>query len=462
MAAVATVLALAGCAAAPGPQAQAPPVAGPAEPAVAVDGGTGHLAGRVLAAEPIAGAIVTLSGLPHAVATDQAGAFRFSLLRPSTYLLEVRASGYMPGNATVQVVAGDVSTVEVSLLPDVAASTGPLVADFWLGRDEVVVADGTYSRSTGHGAVQDASDFNPAYGFCRSDAQTTEDQLVPIHFDDIHQLAWPGTAQARVEVSWDPLLYPGTVHLQLDPTPGIDMAVSPDLANGGSHTFEIPAEWNDLPYQRFSTWELGICPGPSLEATPWDDVRWPQVLDFDAKVTLVRGHPLPELAPPKDLYGNETRLVILDELRQGSADLFDQAYLALPHDRTTLPGVYRFEPPRGVLVPPGTAHLDVHFEWDWAGDELSLSFDSASLHPRFHNDWRLHQVPAAVEAGDGYRVYRIPLTADDWDGTDDNRTAWRFYWNLEGAESDPQGQIPPGAWSIGVRVVAVSEKDRGP
>lgn len=417
---------------------------------------TGSMHGTVQAPKgPVADAIVTLAGYPFAAATAPNGTFAFSGLTPGNYTVNVRAPGFTPAEKEATVQEGRATQVNMDLVADTSAQAGPLLADFWQGRTEVVVADGTYGRSTGDGAALDAMDFVPAVMFfCRSTPQSSEEQLIPIVFDDIHQLAWPGTAQVKVEVSWDPLMYPGNIHLQLDPRPGVDMAVSPDIPNGGSHTFDIPAEWADSPYQRFSTWLLGICPG-ATHGMGSHLYQWPQVIEFDAKVTFVRGHPLPPLAPPRDVYGNDTSMVIVDEARSDDGDLYARAYFAAPHDRTNT-AIYRFEPTQGTLVPPGTAYVEAYLEWDWGGGDVSLSYVSAALHPQFQKEWSNHIVPEPVESGPNHKLYRIALTADDWDGPDDNRTAWRFFWNQAGQEAETIGTIPPEPWTIGLRVVAFS------
>jgi hypothetical protein len=414
---------------------------------------TGDVAGRVLGPDgPLAGANLRLQGLPLATTSGPSGAFAFTGLKPGTYTLEARAAGHTASSTRADIRAGSVTEVAITMARE-AGAAGPLLADFWGGRSEAVVADGTYSRSDGAGMVLEAFDYVPVLGFCRSTATDSEEQLIPIHFDDDHQLVWPGTAAMTIQVSWDPVLYPGPVHLQIDPKPGVNITTSPDVANGGSHTFEVLPGWADLPYQRFSSWTIGICLAPS-----GSQPIWPQILDFQAKVTLVRGHPLPVLGAPEDLYGSQTRVLLVDEVKQGD-DPFDLAYLAVPHDRTR--HEWRFELADGTKVPPGTAYLEAYLEWDWGGGDVSLSYVSAAIHPRFHGDWSKHLVPEPVESGPGFHRYRIALTADDWDGADDNRTAWRFWWNEAGQEANAQGQIPPEPWTVGLRVVAVSMKDPG-
>ena len=70
---------------------------------------------RAAAGEPLAGTAVRLLEDGRAMATDQAGRFRFADVRPGTHTLEVVALGRVIERRTVTVAAGESATIELAL-----------------------------------------------------------------------------------------------------------------------------------------------------------------------------------------------------------------------------------------------------------------------------------------------------------------------------------------------------------
>ena len=94
-------------------------------PAAFAQEGTGAVVGYVTGAEqggPLAGATVTLDGLPQRTATDRQGAFRLTGVPAGTHKLLVSCIGRAPGQQDVTVVAGRSLEVDVRLASDVGYS----------------------------------------------------------------------------------------------------------------------------------------------------------------------------------------------------------------------------------------------------------------------------------------------------------------------------------------------------
>ena len=92
-----------------------------------MNGATGSISGRVVEANdiPVAGATVAISESPQphsdiAALTGADGRFRLGSLAPGPYILVAHSTVHAPGGASVVVVAGQQSDVEIRLdaLPD--------------------------------------------------------------------------------------------------------------------------------------------------------------------------------------------------------------------------------------------------------------------------------------------------------------------------------------------------------
>jgi hypothetical protein len=70
-------------------------------------------------AKPIAGATVLVSSPNYRreTVTDQTGRFTLDYLQPGTYIIEARMEGYSQSRQSVDVVAGRVSAVALSIVP---------------------------------------------------------------------------------------------------------------------------------------------------------------------------------------------------------------------------------------------------------------------------------------------------------------------------------------------------------
>ncbi|HEY4187361.1 MAG TPA: OmpA family protein [Polyangia bacterium] len=79
----------------------------------------GHVTGEIRGSEggkPVAGAVVTVAGHPHAnAAADETGTFTTVSLSPGPVALQVTAPGFEPLTASAQVVAGKATTVQLVL-----------------------------------------------------------------------------------------------------------------------------------------------------------------------------------------------------------------------------------------------------------------------------------------------------------------------------------------------------------
>jgi hypothetical protein len=412
-----------------------PPKAGMADAMGAIEGRVQRTDGS-----PLPDVVVGLVSHRNEASTGPEGEFRFDGLAAGPYLLQAGREGYRTAATRLEVQAGATTTVTVTLVIDSAA---PVPVDFWHGRESTVVVDAAFGN--------DRPDLQASSGGCLPSAQRRNGGSPTIRFDEPHQLVWPGTARVEVRLDWGDASYRGdTLAVVWRETPETAYRVSEAIPRGGTHAIEVAPEAADRPRQRFSQWEFGVCTQAAGESTGFG-----RVLTGSIHVTmaLVRGHPLPNQQPEADFWGNTTRHPLVNETRRFDASqdptLLLTLYNPAHHPGDGLiedQGHDRFVPAKGLLVPPGATALHARLAWAYgaatAAPPLSLSYASANVAPWQRGQLGLRGVPEPVEKGDGYRVYHIPLAAQDLDGADDPVSAWAFYWTQEGDERSQQATPP--------------------
>lgn len=142
--AVALVLVFAGCIA----QAPKESTDSPAPTATNTDT-TGGIDGHVITDEiqPIRGAQVALHGTNTSMMTDAAGAFAFSNLEPGPYTVLAAALGYFSNQQVVDVVAGEITSVDMIL--DRIPIAAPNFTEVFKVEDTLIVGDACPSAPDG-------------------------------------------------------------------------------------------------------------------------------------------------------------------------------------------------------------------------------------------------------------------------------------------------------------------------
>lgn len=455
---VIALLLVSGCAgpkdpAPPGPLLQEPEpprsqvVATPAGPSASPDG---LLDGTVRDAKggAVAGAQVELVGVGLQAVTDNRGEFVLDGLAPGTFVVRVQREGFLPAASPVAIAAGERIHLDVVMVADAAP---PTLVDFWHGRDRVLVMDGEFS-----GQDNPLADTCLAAGGASGGGHVRWDGPPVLRFDDPHQLVWPGTASIEVELDWSEQSYSGDEMLVAwRPHPDGAWGWSGLTPKGQTIRFEVAPQDADGPYQRFTAWEFAVC---TKDQSGAPDQQWKNFRGaVHARMTLVRGHPLPLRTPEADLWGNATRLVLVNATKHFTAsDPLTDFYFALGPCNgaftrlTRLPAVHEqadlqqyldhnWEFPlfEGLLVPNGTARIVASLQWEYGTvatqtSDLFLSFRAADVAPWEPADPSLEHVPEASSAGPGRRDYSFTVDPMLLDGADDVRTAWRFYWNVDG------------------------------
>lgn len=429
---------LAGCAGTPATDLQVLPdspseptshvvVTPPAEPPSASDE-RGTLRGVVTATNGSAleGARVELVGVAEVAVTDNLGTYALTGLPEGEYLVHVRRDGYAPASSAVAILSGATTVADVTLAPLVEDAAR---ADFWHGRDQVRVTDGSFTGADSRTAST-----------CLAGAKTRWSAMPTLRFDAPRQLVWPGTSEIIVILDWDEATFASDeLAIVWRNHPDGAYALTPLTPKGQAIRIAVAPESADLPRQSYTRWELGVCAkdqsgDPAQRTAHFDGV-------VHATVDLVRGHPIPTLPPEPTLWAATTRLPVLDEARSFTFD--DPTVWAIQPCNGPVAGAdalnagaawWTFTPAQGLLVPPGTTHLEASLQWsstDLLGSpEVDLAVRSAAVPPWVPDGSGTHAALEPIESAPGQQTYRFPVAAAEWDGWDDARSAWSFRWSL--------------------------------
>ena len=415
-------------------------------PASVADTRLGSVAGTVRGASgaAVAGVRVGLVSVAQQGITDNLGQFLLADLEPGPFVLRAQKPGFQPAATPLDVVAGGQTRVDIVLVADDAA---PAVVDFWQGRERVQVMDGAFAGRDNPLADQCLAG-SPSNGAARWDGPPV------LRFDDPHQLVWPGTAGIEVTLDWSDDTYSGGEMLAIwKHHPDGDWGMSALTPKGSVITIDVAPEQADSPHRRFTAWQFAVCTkdqsgGPQQSAKALDGL-------VHATMTLVRGHPLPLAEPEADLWGDQARLLLVDETKRFTAtDPATDLYWALGpcnglstrsasaptvHEAADVHALmaynWEFALFEGLLVPNGTARIEARLDWTYGAlatpVPLHLSYRGADVAPWVPADPSREHVPDAATDSSGSRAYSFAVPPALTDGADDVRTAWRFYWNID-------------------------------
>lgn len=417
--------------------------AAPQQAPIPVTNTTGAIVGSVFDEydTPVAGANVALIGTDHVRRTNITGDFRFLDLPPASYHLRVDHEGYKAAESALRVTAGKGEQVLVRLLTQevVPVSDRPHTHDYWAGRERVTVLDDVVPYHP-----QDAGGFNGAIqpvtgpanhlwtGDCLSSTDNPSPSTGAFRFEDPNQLVWPGTKSIEVTLDWTAQDYYGE-KMSVIWHPANTRDYKRGLLADKRETVAIPVEAGeaDLGHQLYTSWEFAVCTSEKGETISYGR---PAVGNVHIKIDLVRGPTVPREPAHPDYWSNGSVLPLINETKVFDGGEAAAWLLSSRGGRAD----FTFIPETGTVVPPGTAELQARLSWTYDGmldvPPVSLSYSSSTVAP--WQKWMLEKrsVPESVEAGDGFRVYRIALDGSATDAVYQAISNWAFYWNFEGEE----------------------------
>ncbi|MBI2078363.1 MAG: carboxypeptidase regulatory-like domain-containing protein [Euryarchaeota archaeon] len=452
--------------------------------AVNVTNETGAVVGQVLtdAGFGLPDASVTVWGAPVGAATNATGWFQIPDVPPGIRPVHVEHPGYHPAENDVEVAAGEVTRITVTLLPSEAnAGYRPHVHDYWGARSEVVAIDRDFQfhRSPYPGGLGVAFAAVRAFqtaevSVCHFASNQPAMGTSAINFDESTQLVWPGTGRIDVVLSWNPLDYVGAETLALTwraPNASSFTNGAP-LKNGQPFSIPVDAPAWDVGHQRFTLWEFYVCLKGQGERTtvagqPVSNSVYGRFFlgKFHATMTLIRGLPILVDPPHPRFWSTGATLEVLNETKTLACDAANVAPCqgAAYQGRTAWPTTFVWRPQVPSLVPPGTKTLLVNLSWAYSlpieNLPLSVTYSPASIPPHEKVDHTKYQRFEAAERGAAHRVYRLSVTPDDVDGFYQGRSNWAFLWGHEGEESNPTLVHRCACkLTVSLRVTAVSEE----
>lgn len=414
---------------------------------VATDSEFGSISGQVRDADknPLAGVTVGVVSVAQRAVTDSRGEFLLDSLKPGSYLLRAQKEGYEPAATPLELAAGGRQHVGVVLAAIPPGESGPPRVDFWRGRDRVDVMDSAFTGEDDRLAQQCLAEGGAAGRDVRWEGPPV------LRFDDPHQLVWPGTSAIDVVLAWEERSYSGDEMLVVWRWhPDADWQLSPMTPMGQVIRIEVQPGDADSPHQRFTGWQFAVCTKDQSDSTSDDQNHFAG--EVNVRMALIRGHPLPVLGPEPDLWGNAMSLTLANETKRFTATdpttdfyfpfgpcsgLASRAATA-PIEQLDFSYVWEFGLSDGLLVPPGTQRIDVVLEWQYGAvvlgtSDLFMSYRDATVAPWEPADPSMESAPEPVAEGLGMRRYAFAVAPGAADGADDVETAWRFYWNIEGA-----------------------------
>lgn len=408
--------------------------------------GQGAVGGRVTddAELFVRDARVSLLGTDFFADSNRTGHYLIANVTAGTYEMQVAAAGYMAATYNVTVVPGNLTVVDVMLLPSeqVGAGYRPHIHDYWQGLKERVIMD----RDVDFRDVQKGSEFGgPPYNYAVWGAaypsiNTTMALDVPSTPEDA-RLIYPGTREIVITLSWD--ISKSTVQT-------VGLAYS--TANGKSGkfgrlaspaTFKIPidaAEMTDRGHQWFTLWTFSVYMGTTTTSGSHEGANTRPALlygAFHATLKVIRGEPLPEPAHVDHWEGKSQKVLLaLDKSNaRSSLDVVD---------RTVYVG-----PKLDSIVPPGTKKLRIFFVWEYdqlngtapAAPDQVLTWKTAADDPKLTRAEH-YRTSAATKSGPQWKLYEIELKSADCDAFYQTTSLWKFLPATKDFEKDSRDYDP--------------------
>lgn len=393
------------------------------EPGLVVGSDAGVLRGQVFDAAgfELEGARVSVLSTSFFANTDEQGRFQFVNVSAGAHRLQVIDSGHSPFLDEIQVAAGNITEVEIRLLPESADPTGRQhLHDFWGGQETFLLMDRTLDLAEPEDGTPVPDIYWSVFKGVLRPFQNSTMWRVPILEppDGGRPIILPGTAALTLTAAWsDPATELETMGWCFTPTNWEDRD-SDHLCTGpkpGPATWEFPIDprWHDSGHASWSQWEVYLyTPGADEGARPGVALG-----SVDVSITLHRGEVPPE--PPHPSYWDGGSSVVVHDETQRKSNLCCSTFWT-----------YR---PDGI-VPPGTTRVVIEHAWTstaliaTAGlQDYQLMVRTAGMNPQTTGRADMLQPePVTVEgdANEGRKVYELELGPLDADPFYLTRSAW--------------------------------------
>lgn len=411
------------------------------EPGVFVPENRGHLRGTVIndAGFPLADARASLLGTSLFQDSNADGMFLFENLTAGPYELSVQRENYEAIVRDLEVVAANITDVEVVLVPlsSVGGEAREHVHDLWGDRPEVILMDADVDLN--------APSSNPASGALHKYPATATYKAntnATNHNDNFRfrivaagggdpPIIFPGTKELRVTFSWTqenirlPKLGLVILHRNSSGKP----TWFPPKASGETWTLGVTPGMPDLGHDLVSDWSFFVYnPNDYRQAPNWS----PGLIlgPLHVKLVLVKGDLYLEPPHPRFWQGGDVL-----QIRNVS-----QPYRANVGDRSEGDGTMVAKP--GAVIPPGTGKMRIEF-WYYCPDALNntaadhewvLTWRTASQ-PRRTTPLSEYKRSPPVQEGKGFKVYEFDVDPTDVDQFYRSTSRWSWTPSLKGQEN---------------------------
>jgi hypothetical protein len=384
--------------------------------------------------------------------SNRTGSFALSNVTAGTYTVRVEHPDYRTTEEPITIHAGEVTHLEVTLVPRVNAGAGyrPHLHDYWADRREVPVIDKSFDWHEPYDrAGPEAQTFSRVYD------QVTQTEVNPcifqgkpyfnnrfIWFDDGAQLVWAGTSKIVVKLDWTQSDYSGDSLAIAWKTPVSNdwQMIDPMIKKGAEATIEVASNESDSSHQAFTLWQFVLCINNSTSGTIGVA---PVTGSIHVSMKIVRGREIMPEPPHPYFWANGTTFSALPN-SWNNFTMSNNGYTLGRSAWGSGNAAFAVAPPpkdKGLrIVPPGTKELHVHLEWKYSlpsGTKAwSLTYRPANVHPYSSADPATLKVIAPANKGPTSRDYVIPVGAAETDAFYQHVTNWLFFLNYEGEESD--------------------------
>jgi hypothetical protein len=422
--------------------------------AVNLTNGTGAVVGQVLsdAGFGLPGARVTIWGAETGDTTNDAGWFQITHIPPGTRSMRAEHESYRPAESEVKVHAGRAVRVTITLVPAIDGDAGdrPHIHDYWAGRKEVLVVDGSFDfyPQRGAGALgtaqRGASTVVGSYQVpCVSGSKNEilSTYASPFYFSDPSQTVWAGTSTLEVTVTWTASDYVGgdKVGIVYRPANATSYSWTDGIASATQYRIPVEPPMWDAGHQLFTLWQFYVCIGGKNEVGPTQAFAGREFVGkYHVKMTMRQEYPvIAETAHPR-FWANGTSVRVLESYRNLSCSATTTVcWGGVVAGRTNYPDYFRWG--AKSLVPPGTSKVIANLSWTYQlptdSRALTITFSPANVPPQQKTDLSKFFGGKVVASQANRRSIEYNVKPGESDAFYQKRSNWYFMWAIDGQEA---------------------------
>ncbi|MBI2077930.1 MAG: carboxypeptidase regulatory-like domain-containing protein [Euryarchaeota archaeon] len=413
---------------------------------VVLTSGTGGIMGTIRddIGVPVPTVHVALLKTDFSTYSNRTGKFQILNVTAGKHVMRVDHPDYRASEASIEVKAGEITTLQLTLLPkaDVGVGYRPHLHDYWGDKTEAVVMDkswewhepyddnGPYSQTFGR--YYDTSTLilvHPCVWTDKKDEVYFNQRQV--WFDDEAQLVWAGTSKIIVTLTWTQQDY---IHDELAfawrSADTNRYEESPMIKKGVPYEIAVEPRMWDSGHQSYTLWDFWVCTGGAT----LDNAR-PYLGNIHVNMKLIRGHEIVAERAHPYFWENGTEIPVVKRVEKK----FAAGAYSVSRNGVN-PGNFGILLEEGVLIPPGTGKLRATVEWKYSqavnNAAWSLTYKAANVHPLKVADPGKYSKPTATERGTASRTYEFDLKPGETDAFYQTKSNWKFMINVEGEEGD--------------------------